>query len=269
VKPYGVGDWVTITLDVNLDEGNIGAFVDGFFKGDLPIAPIETADPTVFRLSYDGDGPGNTGTMLLDLVEVEVLNPMPKFRAVGAEATDGGAAVWWSFFGGEPIDGFNVYRRAGNEIEDKIISGNDPLPAGARRFEDASILPEQTYYYRVAALRPDGSEVRSATATIAPRTVSTAKRPVPYSFTHGHPNPFSTATSFQYTLPTAERVTVRVYDVRGALVSTLEDAVRAEGVHSVSWDGRDNFGNVVSGGTYFVELRFPGAVLTRKIVLVR
>jgi len=269
IPPYGAGKWVTITLDVNLDEGDIGAFVDGFFKGELPIAPTENADSSVFRLSYDGDGPGNVGTMLLDLVEVEVLNPGPSFRSVGAEATVGGAAVWWSFFGGEPIDGFNVYRRAGNELEDKIISGNDPLPAGARRFEDASILPEQTYYYRVTALRPDGSEVRSATATIAPRTVSTAMRPVPYSFTHGHPNPFSASTSFHYTLPTSERVTVRVYDVRGALVSTLEDAVRAEGVHSVSWDGRDSFGNVVSGGTYFVELRSPGTVLTRKIVLVR
>jgi len=267
--PYGVGDWVTITLDVNLDEGNIGAFVDGFFKGDLPIAPIENADPTVFRLSYDGDGPGNVGTMLLDLVEVEVVEPVPSFAEVGAEATDDGAAVWWSFFGGEPIDGFRVYRRTGYDPMEQVVSGNDPLPAGTRRFEDKNLLPGQTYHYRVAAVRPDGSEVRSATATIAPKTVSTQMRPVPYSLTHGHPNPFSAATSFQYTLPTSAPVTVRVYDVRGALVSTLEDAVRAGGVHSVSWDGRDNFGNVVSGGTYFVELRSPGAVLTRKVVLVR
>jgi hypothetical protein len=358
-SPYGVGDWVIIEIDVDLDSGDIAAFVDGSFKGELPISPVEGTDPAIYRLSYDGDGPGNVGTTLLDNVEINALPPVLSFTEVGAEAIDDGATIWWSFAGDESIDGFRVYRRGSDETDESIVSGEALLNAEAREFEDTGLDSDQTYDYRVAAVRPDGSQILSQTATTAPeaarpleigriaamakqsdaivwwdisgngdyegfrlyrrrdgepqervisgtgllpagtrqfvdtdvvawntyhyrvavvepdgtemasQAVTVRMRTSAYTLTHGQPNPFSASTSFQYTLPRSGPVTVRVYDVRGALVATLEDAVRAEGVHTVSWDGRDNAGNVVSGGTYFVKLHAPDADLTRKIVLIR
>ncbi|MGD8414726.1 MAG: FlgD immunoglobulin-like domain containing protein, partial [Candidatus Latescibacterota bacterium] len=257
------------TLDVNLADGDVAAYVDGILRDKLPISPSEGTDPTLFRLSYDGDGPGNVATVLLDEVGVEVLNPVPMFREVHAAASASGATVWWSFYAGDSIDGFKLCRHSGSEIDDVVISGDALLGADVRRFEDNDLESGETYYYRVVAVRSDGTEIQSGTATVKSTEIWPDNRPAPYALTHGHPNPFSTSTSFEYTLAETGPVTVRVYDVRGALVSTLENAVRAGGVHAISWDGRDNRGNRVSGGTYFVELRTPKAVLTRKIVLVR
>jgi len=45
--------------------------------------------------------------------------------------------------------------------------------------------------------------------------------------------------------------------------------VRAAGVHTVAWDGRDGNGRQVSAGTYFYKLATPGAAITRKMVVVR
>jgi hypothetical protein len=174
----------------------------------------------------------------------------------------GDAYLLWDLSGDGDFGGFRLYRRRDGEPQERVISGATLLPGDARQYVDRDVDSWDTYHYRVAVVEPDGTEIASQSASVKMRTPA-------YVLTHGHPNPFSASTSLQYTLPKSSPVTVRVYDVRGALVATLDDGVRAEGVHTVSWDGRDNTGNVVSGGTYFVKLHAPDAVLTRKMVLIR
>ena len=68
------------------------------------------------------------------------------------------------------------------------------------------------------------------------------------------PNPFVSDTEIAYSLPTASRASLRVYDVRGRLVRVLADAALPAGVHRARWDGRDASGRTVSAGIYFVKL---------------
>ena len=66
----------------------------------------------------------------------------------------------------------------------------------------------------------------------------------------------------------AARVSIRVYDIRGALVRVLFDGTREPGSHVVFWDGTDETGRRVPSGIYLYRMNAGGTVLTRKMVAV-
>jgi hypothetical protein len=84
------------------------------------------------------------------------------------------------------------------------------------------------------------------------------------------PNPFAGQTVVRFVLPESAASTLRVFDLRGRLVRTLEDGVaRTEGEHAVRWDGRDRFGAPVAAGVYVVELRAGPLRDSRRVTVVR
>jgi hypothetical protein len=86
------------------------------------------------------------------------------------------------------------------------------------------------------------------------------------------PNPFAGGTSIRFSLPTSSRVDLRVFDVRGRLVKTLAasgSGAFAPGIHTVQWDGRDDYGRRVASGVYFYKLQAGGRMATRKMVMLR
>jgi len=62
---------------------------------------------------------------------------------------------------------------------------------------------------------------------------------------------------------------LRIYDVRGALVRNLVDAIEDAGPHSLSWDGKDEHGNAVASGVYFLRMQSGRDAQTRKMVLIK
>ncbi len=83
------------------------------------------------------------------------------------------------------------------------------------------------------------------------------------------PNPAGPGVSLAVTVPREADVTLRIYDVRGALVRTLADERLGAGRHERRWDGRDDGGRAVAGGVYFARMEAGGTVDTRKLALVR
>ena len=84
-----------------------------------------------------------------------------------------------------------------------------------------------------------------------------------------YPNPFNPGTTIRYDLSSTQQVQLSVYDVQGRLVKSLTDRVETAGVHEVSWQGKDNKGQVVASGIYFVRLTGENQVATRKIILLK
>jgi hypothetical protein len=71
----------------------------------------------------------------------------------------------------------------------------------------------------------------------------------------------------RYALPEAGRVAVSVHDVLGREVARLVDGVvQSPAEYEVTWDAA---ASGVSAGTYFVVLRFEGAVESRPLAFVR
>jgi hypothetical protein len=69
-----------------------------------------------------------------------------------------------------------------------------------------------------------------------------------------YPNPFNPHTTIRYSLARSERVQLRVFDVRGRLVTTLRDGSEPAGERRVEWDGRDREGQPVASGVYIYRL---------------
>ncbi|MCH7549518.1 MAG: T9SS type A sorting domain-containing protein, partial [Candidatus Krumholzibacteriota bacterium] len=183
-----------------------------------------------------------------------------EFDALTAVALDDGVALSWSVSMWTTVIAFRVYRSSG--FGEEIVLLDELSDINARSYFDPSARPGGSYTYRIGAVREDGSESYSSTAT--------ASVAVPaLSLSQNHPNPFNPSTIIEYALPQTAPVLLTIHDVRGRLVRRLVNETIAVGNRSVEWDGRDERGNSVSTGVYFYRLVASGEVLTRKMVLVK
>ena len=83
------------------------------------------------------------------------------------------------------------------------------------------------------------------------------------------PNPFNPRTVIPFEFAKAGRVTLRIYNVSGALVRTLVDGPGIPGRYEARWDGRDDAGRGIGSGRYYVKLTAGGVTLTRSITLLK
>ena len=82
-------------------------------------------------------------------------------------------------------------------------------------------------------------------------------------------NPARGDVSIAYRSERQGRVRVRVFDVRGALVRTLEDRDASAGEQRARWDGRDDAGGHAAAGVYLFRIETPEGVATRKVAFLR
>jgi hypothetical protein len=83
------------------------------------------------------------------------------------------------------------------------------------------------------------------------------------------PNPFNPSTTVAFDLAQDGRVQVRIYDMRGSLVTTLTNENLPAGHHTVRWNGRDQSGRGVASGTYLLRMTAPGVELRRRMMLLK
>ena len=89
-----------------------------------------------------------------------------------------------------------------------------------------------------------------------------------------YPNPFNPDTWIPYQLSEGSRVTVKIYDVTGSLVRTIEVGYKPVGYYltrerAVYWDGRNQNREPVSSGVYFYTLNTDTYTQTRRMVIVK
>ncbi len=93
------------------------------------------------------------------------------------------------------------------------------------------------------------------------------------SFAAPSPNPSHGSTVFSFKLPTRAAARLEIFDVRGMRVRTVLREELEEGLHTVSWDGRDQRGQRPASGVYYARLRLRGPgldrELTRKVIQLR
>jgi flagellar hook assembly protein FlgD len=70
-------------------------------------------------------------------------------------------------------------------------------------------------------------------------------------------------------LPDTRHVLLRLYDVRGRQVATLDNGTRSAGMHVISWNGRSDRGLQAGTGTYFLVLQAGDIHETRKLIVVK
>jgi hypothetical protein len=103
--------------------------------------------------------------------------------------------------------------------------------------------------------------------SIGEETVS--ELPSEYDLAQNYPNPFNPATTVEFALPVAGRVSLKVYNLMGQEVVTLANGEMPAGYHQVYWGGEDNRGEPVSSGVYFYRLETSEFGKTRSMLLLK
>ncbi len=57
-----------------------------------------------------------------------------------------------------------------------------------------------------------------------------------------------------YSLNSSADVNISIYDALGSEIRSIKVGLKAPGEYSVSWDGRDNRGNIVGDGVYSIKI---------------
>jgi hypothetical protein len=83
------------------------------------------------------------------------------------------------------------------------------------------------------------------------------------------PNPFNPRTQIRYDLSQAQTVSLRIYDLRGRLVTTMAEGVQPAGRHELVWQGSDATGTPVASGVYFLRLELGDERFEQRLTLVR
>ncbi len=88
------------------------------------------------------------------------------------------------------------------------------------------------------------------------------------------PNPFNPETWFPYRLAAESPATIRIYSKRGQLVRELNLGTQAAGNYltreaAAYWDGRAEYGELVSSGIYFYTLEAGTFQATRRMLILK
>ena len=94
-------------------------------------------------------------------------------------------------------------------------------------------------------------------------------KPSQFNLEPNYPNPFNPETVIKFSLPEDSRVTLRVYNILGQVVNTLVNEMLPAGVHSVTWNGKNEQGNDVTSGIYFYRIKAGDYESIQKMTLLR
>lgn len=101
---------------------------------------------------------------------------------------------------------------------------------------------------------------------LAPTSVGPALRGSTLS---AAPNPFRPTTSVRFVLHAGGPVELDVFDARGRRIRRLAQAVHGAGALEVLWNGRDDAGDSVAAGSYWIRLVAEGRSVTERVVRLR
>ncbi|MEM1042670.1 MAG: PA domain-containing protein [Bacteroidota bacterium] len=145
----------------------------------------------------------------------------------------------------------------GDPAERAAVTGTGPYDIGA----GASVTVRFAYVAGTteAELFANATEARMFTVDVEETTQAGTFR-----LESAYPNPFSSKTTIGFDLPTAQDVSLVVYDVLGREVATLIDGVRQAGLQTVEFDAAS-----LPSGVYVYRLTAGATQLSEQVTVVR
>jgi hypothetical protein len=131
----------------------------------------------------------------------------------------------------------------------------------------AEVAPEWDFRGYMRDSKPDiGAFEYGASSAIA---YLNEKYPREFTLNQNYPNPFNPQTTVKYQLPKAGKVTMYVYNVLGQRIATLYNGFQKMGTHTETWNGKNEDGDKVPTGVYFLRLDAGSVSKSIKMVLLK
>ena len=228
-----------------------GAICDWAFWADLRITAAPNPDTNL-------DGRIN----VLDLITVaQSLGQQPPSNPLADTNKDGAVNILDLVFVAEHLSQ-NAAAPSQLDLIKSIPSTAKEVIAAQRALIELEAMPNKSHGVQIAI------ELLRHYLSIADRNVQETK------LLPNYPNPFNPDTWIPYQLSEGSTVTVKIYDVTGSLVRTIEVGHKPVGYYltreqTVYWDGRNQNGESISSGVYFYTLITDHYTQTRRMVIVK
>jgi len=171
---------------------------------------------------------------------------------------DGRVALNWSTGSESNVSHFQIGR---DGVEVAHVEAVNRPTGNAYVWLDTDVTNGQSYSYTLTAVDFDGSRVVHGTVEATPRAVAL---PVVLTLAQNYPNPFNASTTIEFSLPEAEDISLRLFNLAGQEVAVLADGVHEAGRHAVQLNAND-----LSSGVYFYRLESAQRSIQQKMVLLK
>jgi Secretion system C-terminal sorting domain len=138
---------------------------------------------------------------------------------------------------------YTIFDRSGAALATAPASSSDFVPADASQWGRFSIAMGSI----LTSIRQIGTET-----------------PTVYALNQNYPNPFNPVTNISYNLPKSSKVSLKVYDIKGQLISTLFEGNQNTGIYLTQFDG-----SKLASGVYFYKLEAGDYKEVRKMTLIK
>ncbi len=193
-------------------------------------------------------------------------SPLPiELSSFTADVTESkSVCITWIVESENNMLGYNLYKGNNNYLSESVktnssmIMSNNSSIIKDYYFIDEEVEEGELYYYWLQAVNMDLTsnfigpisilvEYEEETETL-PETLTT-------ELVGAYPNPFNPAVEIKFSLVKPSEVTIKIYNNLGQHIQTLvTERYCDKGVHTVSWDGKDSYGNITASGIYFYKM---------------
>ena len=151
-----------------------------------------------------------------------------------------------------------------------VFSNND----GKKGEQEFTVVTDPVRYVRLKMILNNKGTYRVEEIEIYRNSLSLTKSntdtkfptvvPNKVALGQNYPNPFNPTTTFSFSLREEGRVSLKIYNITGQVITTLVDGNRSSGVHKILFDASE-----LPGGLYFYTLKTREKIETRKLILLK
>ena len=255
--------WLTAGFTTTSHSGDDISMV--MANGPYTLAPGEEAVVGFALVAGDDLGDLQQNTIAAQSMWMNVPVELTSFDAMSAGDH---VELTWNTATESDTYGFNIYRALGldanqAQINTQVIPGAgisaEPI---SYSFSDYGVSAGETYFYWLEEVALTGE-----TALYGPASVTMV--PDAHVLQVATPNPATESTVIRYALTHETPVDMVLYDLSGRTVRTLVNEIMPGGQHQITWDGTNDEGQLVSGGTYFCRLSTQESSQSIKITVIR
>ncbi|MFH1011636.1 MAG: T9SS type A sorting domain-containing protein [bacterium] len=195
--------------------------------------------------------------------------PLPaELTSFEARASGNGIVLTWRSASESDVSYWEIERRtAGSSAYAGLaqVSAANTPSGHTYTYADLSVQHGMVYEYRLVDVDINGVRtvhddvVRSASISTSGGALLSE-----YRLADNYPNPFNPETHIAFTLPQADEVSLKVFDITGKVVATLVEGSLAAGEHRATFRG-DN----LASGLYFYTLTAGSFSQTKKMILMK
>lgn len=93
--------------------------------------------------------------------------------------------------------------------------------------------------------------------------------PDEFKLEQNYPNPFNPTTNIRYSIFETNTVKITIFDIMGRVIKELVNEVKDAGTYTVTWNGRDNAGQMATSGLYLYRIEAGTFTDVKRMMLMK